>query len=319
MTSDDLSGDMIRQHALDWAVRTGDSAFEDWDSFTLWLEQSPAHALAYDAACASVADGADLLAEAAPANDDESFQGLAGNDGAAISRRSWFRGAIAASVALAAGVAFWQGSNGRDLYRIETAPGQLRMIVLEDGSRIDLAGGSALELDREDQRYARLASGQALFTVRHDEADPFQVDAGRDTLVDIGTVFDVRYDKLGLSVAVSEGAVAYNPDEQNVRVLPGQVLRTGKDDKYVLGQVAPEQVGEWRDGRLTFSDSPLGQVAADLSRATGTHYSVARGEMTRTVSGSVLLAPIQNDPTAIGALLGLSVRPNGDQWVLGED
>ena len=59
----------IREQALDWSMRTGDPAFADWEAFTLWLDEDPAHARAYDEVCAAVADAADLIGEAAPAND----------------------------------------------------------------------------------------------------------------------------------------------------------------------------------------------------------------------------------------------------------
>ena len=40
--------DRLREEAVAWAVRVGDSAFADWDEFTLWLEKSPDHAVATD-------------------------------------------------------------------------------------------------------------------------------------------------------------------------------------------------------------------------------------------------------------------------------
>ena len=43
-----MANETVREQAIAWAVRTGDPAFGDWEAFTLWLEQDPAHALAYD-------------------------------------------------------------------------------------------------------------------------------------------------------------------------------------------------------------------------------------------------------------------------------
>ena len=51
----------IREQAAAWAVRTGDAAFEDWEAFTLWLEQDSAHARAYDEVMASVIDATEAL------------------------------------------------------------------------------------------------------------------------------------------------------------------------------------------------------------------------------------------------------------------
>lgn len=305
--------DKIKAEALDWTLRVGDPAFEDWEGFTHWLDANPAHARAYDTVAAAVTDGAELIASAAPANDDV--------EPAVVStsprRRAWLGGAVAASLLLVGGLWVWQ-TGSRDLYRIETAPGQVRTVALDAQTRVDLAGGTAMEFDRKDPRFARLKSGQALFTVRHDEAHPFRVTVGEDTLVDVGTVFDVRHDGGDFSVAVSEGAVQFNPKAQDLRISPGEMLqRHGKSGDYTLGKIAPAQVGEWREGRVTFEDTALDSVAADLARATGVTYVVAPGSADRKVSGSLLVAPLRDDPAALGPLLGVRVRADGKRWVIG--
>ncbi|AIT82046.1 FecR family protein [Novosphingobium pentaromativorans] len=308
----------IRQQALDWALRAGDPQFEEWEAFTSWLEADPAHGQAYDAVAAAVADAADLVAGAGPANDDD--LGAVQSEEASLrsSRRRWLGGAIAASLALVGAFTLWQ-ANSRDLYRIDVAPGAIRTVALDPGTRIDLGGDTAIELDRDDPRYARLEKGQALFTIRHDDAHPFRLKVGEDTLVDVGTVFDVRHRGEEMSVAVSEGAVQFNPDDQNQRVSPGQILRrNGQDGRITLEAIAPDRVGEWREGRLTFSDASLGQVAADLTSSTGIAFDAAPGASLVSVSGSLRLAPIRKDPRALGALLGLDVRREGDRWIIGE-
>lgn len=311
-----MSGDdKMEAEALDWALRVGDPAFEDWDGFTRWLDESPAHARAYDTVAAAVADGAELIGSSAPANDDALPAIMA--TAPRRPRRAWLGGAIAASLMLVGGLWVWQAGS-RDLYRIETLPGQVRTVALDAQTRVDMAGGTAMEFDRNDPRFARLENGQALFTVRHDEARPFQVTVGEDTLVDVGTVFDVRRDGEDLSVAVSEGAVQFNPKAQDLRIAPGEVLqRHGKAGDYTLGRIAPARVGEWREGRVTFEDTPLRTVATDLARATGVAYAVAPGSADRKVSGSLLVAPLRADPAALGPLLGIEVREDGKRWMIG--
>ncbi len=304
-----LHDDTIREEALAWAVRTGDPAFDDWDGFTDWLEADPAHAAAYDAVAAAVADGTE--AEAARPLADNDDDEAAGNR---FSRR-WVGGAIAASLAAMVAFGVWQADGSPTTYT--TAPGETRLIALDDGGSIELAGGSRLVLGEEGDHFARLEDGQALFTLHHGASDPFTVAIGEDRLVDIGTVFDVRTGNGALSVAVSQGAVLFNPDGQNVRVDPGQVLTSaaGSAD-YEVTSVPPEMVGEWRDGRLTFQQASLAKVATDLTRATGIDFSAAPGNESQSVSGSVLIAPLKDDPQAIGALLGISVRKGKTGWVL---
>lgn len=306
------SSETVRQQAIDWAVRAGDPAFADWDGFMLWLEADPSHARAYDLVAAAVAGGVGLAAEA-PANDDTVDAEVVGRS---RGRRMWFLSATVAALVVA--VAGWslQGQQ-RDLYNVQTATGETRTIRLEAGTQVQLAGGSKVLLDKEDTRFARVERGQALFTVRHDAARPFEVVVGNERLIDIGTVFDVQRDAGELSITVAEGAVQFDPDGADVRLSAGEALhRRAGSDTYSVGRVPTDQVGEWREGRLTFEAASLANIAAQLSRMTGIDYVVAEGAG-GAISGSILLAPLLQDPAAIGPLLGVSVRREGKRWVIG--
>jgi transmembrane sensor len=301
--------EVIREQAVAWAVRTGEPAFEDWDAFTAWLEEDPAHARAYDEVLAAVADAAEALPPLPPAqNDDEpSFP---------TRRRRWLGGAIAASVAVVVALGVWQARPAT--YAIETAPGEVRVVELDGGDRIALAGASRIVLDRRNPRTASLEQGQALFTLDHDPDAPFTLSVGEDTLVDVGTIFDVRHTPEGMALAVSEGAVVFNPARQNVRVSPGQRLTSATgSDQYRLSAVPAGEVGEWREGRLTFQDTRLEDVALDLSRLTGVEFTVAAPSADRRVSGSLVIDPVRRDPRALSALLGVAVRHNGEAWEIG--
>lgn len=308
-----LDESILEQAAL-WAVRTGDPAFEDWDAFTMWLEADAQHARAYDLVCAGVEDIVqDLGAVPAVANDDE--EQTLSPVARPITRRRWFGGAIAASIGVFAAVGFFQTQGGT--YVVETAPGETRMVDLADGGHIALGGGTRLMLDHDDPRFAELERGQALFTITHDEKRPFRVNVGEDELVDLGTVFDVRHDGRETTVAVSEGLVSFNPKGPDVRINPGKALTSAQGSaEYQLFDVSLGQVGEWRQGRLTFQNASLAVVADDLGRATGISFSVAPGAATRRVSGSVLVAPVKADPRSVGQLLGVAVRQSGEGWVI---
>ena len=301
--------EVIREQAIAWAVRTGDPAFEDWETFTAWLEKDPAHARAYDEVIASVSDAAEALPPVPPAQNDDEL-------GFSAPRRRWLGGAIAAAVAVVVALGVWQARPGT--YAIETAPGEIRIVELEGGDRIELAGASRLVLNRRNPRSASLEQGQALFTLDHDPDEPFTLAVGDDTLVDVGTIFDVKHTPDGMALAVSEGAVVFNPARQNVRVSPGERLTSAAgSDRYRLSAVPVGEVGEWREGRLSFQDARLEDVAADLSRMTGVEFTVAARSADRRVSGSLVIDPVRSDPRALGPLLGVSVRHNGEAWEIG--
>lgn len=306
----------IREEALGWAARTADPEFAEWEAFTAWLEQDPAHAAAYDALQLALDEAAALLrdtpqastaAPAAPANDNPPPP-------LSTHRARWWGGAIAAGLVLALTFLMWPGGGGEVLYR--TAPGKTRLIALADGSKVELGGGSRIAIIGKGQRQARLEAGQALFTIRHDARDPFVLDAGAVRLIDAGTVFDVRMRGEGLDLAVAEGAVIVNPAAEAVRVDAGRqaVLARGR---LTLSPIAAADVGEWTRGRITLREASLAEVAAELTRSTGIAFAAAEGsDADMRLSGSLALEEVRKDPSILGPMLGLAVRREGAVWII---
>ena len=304
----------IHEEALRWAALTGDPDFTDWDGFTAWLEADAAHGAAYDSVQFALDDAAAMVAvqerpeSSAPlaANDDEPLT-------RSMPRRAWFGTAIAATLVLVVTVTFWPAPQNEQLY--VTSAGQSRRIALDDGSMIELGGGSRLAVVEGDARQARLDAGQALFTIRHDASDPFVLMVGKERLVDAGTVFDVRIRREGLDLAVAEGAVIVNPDRQGLRVDAGE-RAVGSASGYRLSAVDPGEVGEWSRGRITFRNADAAEIAAELARATGVAFAAAPGGSDVRLSGSIALDEVRADPRAVGPLLGLSVRQDNGQWII---
>ena len=306
----------ILDEAAMWAVRTSEPDFDDWAAFTDWLEVSAAHAEAYDRATIAVEEGAEALASL-PANDpdwpDEDWDG---DRDEGRSPRRWLAPALAACLALVAALWLWPAGDADTTYR--TAAGEMRTIALGDGSAVVLAGSTELVIDGDSDRQARLNSGRAVFEIRHDEADPFLLAVGDATLLDAGTVLEVTIRDAAVAVGVAEGAVIYEPDGPAARIDPGQVLSFDQGaGAYRMESVPVDQVGEWREGRLTFRNAPLADVADDLSQATGIAYRVAETGEARSISGSVAIDPLRRDPGALGPLLGIDVRRDDDVWILG--
>lgn len=303
--------EQLREEALAWAVRTLDPAFADWDAFTHWLEVNPAHAAAYDRIAAAAIEAGELSPALAAANDVQDAPTIRRQVG-----RRWFAGGLAACAAGLLAVGLWQQATP-DLYSRQTAPGQVLAIDMGDGSRIHLAGDSRIELDRDNLRFARLERGRALFTIHHDEANPFRVEAGGHELLDVGTVFDVRDDAAGFSVAVQEGAVMVDPDDVKVRLDAGDQLAIAPgSDRMVVSEIAAADIGTWRDGRLTFARASLAEVAAELARASGHRFITAPGAPRGSLTGSILVDAVRRDPASAGALLGVAVRRQGDAWMI---
>ncbi|MBX3560893.1 MAG: FecR domain-containing protein [Sphingomonas sp.] len=301
--------DRIRDEAVAWHVRLhGDAASADWAGFTAWLEADPAHAQAYDLVALADAELDDLpLAPVAPMP--------AYVEPHRSNRRAFLGWGGAAIAAALVGAITLMPAGGT--YEIVTAPGERRVIALEEGSRIEVNGDSRLVLDRGDARFARIERGEALFTVVHDDARPFRVEAGEARLIDLGTVFNVLHDGDRTEVAVSEGEVEWRRANARMNLTPGMALSQRGTEDPVVTRPAIASIGGWREGRLSYSAARYDAVVADLSRNLGARVALDGAVAARRFSGVIV---IDRDPGVTldraGALLELDARREGDGWRL---
>lgn len=307
------TGEALRGEAIGWHLRIADGSLEDWEAFTAWLEASPENGRAYDRIEALDAEAGGAVAAALPP------ALVAANDDTPVPvRRRWLGGAaVAASVALAVLVGT-QLVPGRDLYRVESAPGAIRSVVLASGDSITLNGDSSVMLDRRNVRFASLERGEASFAVTHNPDAPFVVEVGDERIQDVGTEFNVTRGADGVQLAVAKGVVLYNPGREAVRLQAGQALQDpGGSGAIVLARVDPANVGSWRSHRLSYDGAPLQRVTADLSRATGQRIRIAPALAMRPFSGTIRL-PADGDIVVddVAQLLGTQARRDGDGWTL---
>jgi len=302
--------------AIGWHIRLSNPAASAdlWSEFTDWLEIDPANAHAYDAI--ALADD-DLSETLAVANTDLQ---LPQNDNVPVPVK-WYqrRGlrALAASVAVAL-LATPMLLSGRDLQTYETRPGETREIALPDGSQIAMNGGTRLLLDSKTKRFAKLESGEAIFSIRHDAANPFVVEAGGATLQDVGTVFNVRQDDGSLEVSVADGAVRYNPTAEAVTIAAGNKLQVSKSKPVpVVSKADAKTVAGWRNGQLSYQDVPLSTIAVDLSRAIGEKVSIPGNLRNRRFTGVIR---VEKDRKLLfrrlEGLLGVRAQHSASGWQL---
>lgn len=314
------SADLRRaDEALDWVRRIQDPHFADWHGHIAWLEASSDNARAFDEASFAIETATAGLAPAGPRPRD-AVPDFA-NDNPALatpSRRrfapAWGIGIAAALIAVVSLPSLIGG--GTQLYMIRTAPGDPRTVTLAGGTQVALSGDSAVRLDRADPRTATVERGEVLFTVTHDAAHPFTVHAGDAVFQDVGTAFDVIRTKGRTDLAVREGAVLYDPYGAKVRLDRGQSIRlAGADASATLRRVDPASIGGWRDGRLSYADAPISEVAEDLARAIGQPVAVDRAAQGHSFSGVIVLDPDRALlARRVSAVTGLTMTPDGPGW-----
>jgi transmembrane sensor len=190
---------------------------------------------------------------------------------AAAARPKWrvppWQVGLAASM-IAVGALAWLFLNRPTTMEYSTALGEQRSIALPDGSTVLLNTGSAVQvrLSRHLRRI-ELARGEALFSVTHDPARPFEVHALQGVTTAVGTQFDVEIVHSGAAVSVLEGTVTVG----GVAVPAGRGV--GYTQEGMVSQLRPAEVNRiqgWRARRLVFNDIPLDTALAEYNRYRST-------------------------------------------------
>ncbi|MDM8010794.1 MAG: FecR domain-containing protein [Parasphingorhabdus sp.] len=296
----------VEEQAIDWMIRQRDPAFDDWQDFAAWLDLSPDHAAVYDRIASLDTDLAHLSAPAEEIAVPKSPL--------LASRRTWIGGAMAAMLVGAISFSLF----GSDSTRIETDAGEQRSVALADGSRIEINGGTVIELDEDRPRFARLESGEAMFHVIHRAGDPFTVEAGEARLVDLGTSFNVVRRRKTLNVAVSEGLVAYNPERENLHIKAGYGIEAGAGGgRPKVQAVDPLSIGGWRKGQLVYNGASIEQVAEDLGRTAGLSIAVSPDVAALPFRGALLVSDDkQRVIDDLTSLAGIRAEKQTEGWLL---
>lgn len=151
---------------------------------------------------------------------------------------------------------------GEDRGQRFSAPEANRTFALADGTQMTLIKGSEARVAFvEGERRVFLDRGLARFSVKHDAQRRFKVTAGRWTVVDFGTRFEIGLADDGVRVALFEGSVQVEGNGNPPTMLvPGKQLiaRIGMPDTVtdIDAEAAPAAV----DKLAEFEDVPLSEA-----------------------------------------------------------
>ncbi|WP_294042307.1 FecR domain-containing protein [Sphingomonas sp.] len=299
----------IIDQAIGWHVRLAEARDDEWGDFVAWLEADPAHAAAYDI----VAREDHIVGDARfPEPVPE-----AANDNSR-SRRWFVAGGAAAAAAIAALLAPGMLATRPAPYELATKPGERRMVALDDGTRIEMSGGTRIRLDRADPRVASLQQGEATFHVRHDADRPFAIKTGGITIRDLGTVFNVDREGDKVTVAVAEGSVSVEPGRDGVTLVRGDALTIDqRSGSAVRSKVSPESVGGWRSGDLSFDGATVGEAIATFNRLYGADVVADPDLSARPFTGMLrFTGAADRDVPHLATAIGANWRRDGQRWIL---
>lgn len=307
---------MVRDEAARWFVRLQEPTIsaDEQQRFDAWLSEHPQHRDEFQL-LQGLWSAADLL----PA---PRLKALCETPPSRRKRQPLVRYAVAASaLVVALGLGLFSGLNHPDGYSAEfaTTLGERKHVALPDGSVIDLNSRSRLLVRYEkDRRVIELTEGEAMFSVEHDTARPFVVEAGSGKVTVTGTRFDVRRDVTQTRVAVEQGTVKVQgrnaPDNQFISLTAG--LGTHVDAQGVVAAaytVNPAELTAWRSGKLVFNNASLSEVVEEVSRYRDKPLTVANP----SVASLRLTSVFKSDNTdallkALPNILPVAVRTLAD-------
>ncbi|MEP0393470.1 MAG: FecR domain-containing protein [Erythrobacter sp.] len=309
--SDEAKQVAAKQEAVHWLLRTraGDMDEIEWDAFTRWLEVSSDHAIFLDEAEAAddwtVENTANLSASLSELSESDAPQPEAANDNQMM-RFLPLAGMVAAAVAI---FALWP-SAAPTATLITTQPGETQTVAVSDEIVMTLNGGSKVTLVEAETR-VQIARGEVSFAINADEPSPLRVEVADLVLTDYGTIFNVVLNDASVSVAVAEGIVGINPENENVQVQAGEKVTKALDDgKLVRERVDSETVGTWSQGRLEFDNTPAQEAVAMLERSIGSRVTLAEVLKGETLTGTLIVSEDDSETVAqFAEFLGAQARP----------
>ncbi|OJG00087.1 hypothetical protein AX760_00945 [Pararhizobium antarcticum] len=238
--------------------------------FQQWIGRSPSHGRAWSHALKTW----QLLGEVPPVH-QQLWPAVPVAGPSPIRRRRGFRRATIAGAALCVSLlavfampsvlVWWQADH-------RTGTGESRIVTLEDGTVVQLGGGSAIKTDVSTAgRQVTLLAGEAYFDVVHDPKRPFSVYAGGVRVLVLGTAFDVQLTGGETTVELARGRVAISYDEGarkgNFELSPGEMAVVDHASGAVARDtIAPEDIAAWRQGRMFVNDVTIADVVERLQR-----------------------------------------------------
>lgn len=204
-----------------------------------------------------------------------------------------------------------------------TVTGQRMTLTLGDGSRVMLNTASRLRVAYSDrERKLILEEGQAWFEVAKHRQRPFRVFANGQMVEAHGTAFDVRINQNRTEVMLAEGKVTVQPqrhDNAGARVAmnPRELLVASAAGTSLRAVDDPEAWKNWREGIVTFKNTPLSEAIAEMNRYSEQQLAVADTNTGRIiVSGAFHAGSTQAFVEALAIGFHIQGNPQGNGLII---
>jgi transmembrane sensor len=312
---------VIKDRAADWLERSDHPNWSERDQaeLTAWLSQSPANLLAYWRIKGAWQRAQRLRAVRLPESNRTN------RDTNKPVWKIFTRTAAVLSAAIVLGLGIAALSLGSREQIFSTDIGGHKVVLLEDGSRIELNTGTVLRADMDgDHRSVSIDKGEAYFEITHDARRPFIVSAGDRRITVLGTKFVVRKDPERFKVSLLEGHVWFDANDRSAQarsfmLTPGDEVVATADSLSLQRKPIQQLQGqlEWRSGVLVFKYTTFGDAVAEINRYNRQKLVVADRAVARlTIVGTFPINDVGMFVRANRELFNLHVVKRGDETVI---
>jgi transmembrane sensor len=307
----------IDRQAAKWAAKRdlGELSAGEEVAFEAWLAADVRHLGAYGRAEAVLSrlerlNGVAL--DAAPESD--------------VAPSGWTRRRMlstgAAAASLMAGVGIAEIYFRRQQETFATEIGQMREVVLADGSVVSLNTNSEISVQfTQEARNISLLRGEALFDVAKNKHRPFIVAAGNTRVRAVGTSFMVSMlPQKPVQVLVREGVIelrrADTPEAKPVRasaniraiVQPGApIVTVAMREEKLMRDLA------WQRGSIALDNQTLADAAGEFARYSEVRIIVAPDIANKTVTGLFAAHDPVGFAKAAASVLKLQMEVKGSE------
>lgn len=209
-----------------------------------------------------------------------------------------------------------------------TGAGERRTEALADGSHLTLDSDTKVEVRYSRvSRNLRLDRGRARFDVAHDVTRPFSVAAGGETVVAVGTAFDVERvnDKVLVTLIrgriVVKGSSVTDTDptrksHPSISLRAGQQLVASRDAPPAIMPMNLQMASAWENGQLVFNGDTLAEAVVRVNRYTDQPIQVDPAIASIRIIGSFSAGDVSTFVSAVTSYFPVQATTNANNTVL---
>ncbi len=167
---------------------------------------------------------------------------------------------------------FIQNYRNPAMIEISTAYGETEQVILPDQTKVWLNAGSSLKYPSKFNQKVRLVRliGEAFFSVTKNKSKPFVVETKQLDVKVLGTKFNLKAypEEIQTSATLQEGKIEVQTlKHQKKQMLPNdQLVYNSKTSAINVTKIYQEDIPDWRNGNLIFSEATLSEIFKTLER-----------------------------------------------------